>query len=454
MLKKTTIPPRSEMEIMAHIHSKERGTWLLEGFQFKEIPICVARSISIPKEQTLPIRVVNLDPLPVTLHKNTKIANAELIREEAICSAREKELPRNKELAMEELTINLQNPLPSDVTETQKEQFLALMSQYSDVIVQGPNDLGRTGVLQHHIDTKNATPIRQQARRVPLPRRETVQTLLQEMLTKGIISPSKSPWASPIVLVSKKDGTTRFCVGYRKANSVTHKDAYPLPRVDDTLDTLSGVNWFSTIDFKSGYWQVEMAPEDCEKTAFCTQEGLFEFNVIPFGLCNAPATFQRLMDCVLAGLQWSSCLVYIDDVIIIGRSFDEHLLHIQQVLDRLKSARLKIQRHFLQRKVNFLGHIVSSKGVSPDPSKTSKIKEWPIPKSVQEVQQFLGLANYYRRFIKNFATIAKPLHQTTERKKPFKWTDECEQAFIQLKDCLYNNSSYLSYARLDQSLHY
>ena len=161
-------------------------------------------------------------------------------------------------------------------------------------------------------------------------------------------------------------------------NSVTHKDAYPLPRVDDTLDTLSGSNWFSTIDLKSGYWQVEMAPEDREKTAFCTREGLFEFNVMPFGLCNAPATFQRLMDCVLAGLQWSSCLVYIDDVIIIGRSFDEHLHHLHQVFDRLKSAGLKIQPskcHFLQREVNFLGHIVSSTGVSPDPSKTSKIKD-------------------------------------------------------------------------------
>jgi len=145
------------------------------------------------------------------------------------------------------------------------------------------------------------------------------------------------------------------------------------------------------------------------------------------------------MDCVLAGLQWSSCLVYIDDVIIIGRSFDEHLHHLQQVLDRLKSAGLKIQPkkcHFLQREVNFLGHIVSSARVSPDPSKTSKIKEWPIPKSVQEVQQFLGLVNYYRHFIKNFATIAKPLHQTMEGKKPFKWINECDEAFSQLKNHL------------------
>jgi len=289
MLKKTTIPPRSEMEVMAHIDSKEPGTWLLEGSQFKELPICVAKSISIPKEQTLPIRVVNLDPLPATLYKNTKIANAELIREEAICSVCEDRPPRDKEMTKEEVTINLQHPLPSELTEKQKEQFLALMSEYDGVIAQGP---GRTKVLQHHIDTKDATPIRQQVRSVPLPRRETVQKLLQEMLTKGIISSSKSPWASPIVLVSKKDGTTRFCVRYRKVNSVTHKDAYPLPRVDETLDTLSGSNWFSTIDLKSGYWQAEMAPEYWEKTAFCTREGLFEFNVIPFWTLQCTSHFS------------------------------------------------------------------------------------------------------------------------------------------------------------------
>ena len=364
------IPSRSEVEIMAHLHNKEEGTWLLEGTQFRKLPICVARVLTVPKNQSVPIRIVNLDPFPVTVHKNTKIATAELITDEAICIAHESEPP------ITESDVFL-HPLPPHITESQKEQFLALMSHYSCVIADSPDDLGRTDVMQHHIDTNGASPTRQQARRVPLPCRETVKALLQEMLEKRIISPSKSPWASPIVLVTKKDGSTRFCVDYRKINAVTRKDAYPIPRVDDTLNTLSGSSWFSTIDLKSGYWQVEMAPDDREKTAFCTQEGLFEFNVMPFGLCNAPATFQRLMDCVLAGLQWSSCLVYIDDIIIIGRSFDEHLHHLQQVLDRLKSAGLKIQPskcHFLQQKVKFLGHIVSSEGVSPDPSKTSKVE--------------------------------------------------------------------------------
>ena len=139
------------------------------------------------------------------------------------------------------------------------------------------------------------------------------------MLSKGIIQPSSSPWASPVVLVRKKDGSTRFCIDYRKVNAVTRKDAYPLPRVDDTLDTLAGAKWFTTLDLLSGYWQVEVEPSDKQKTAFCTPEGLYEFNVMPFGLCNAPATFQRLMDMVLAGIQWSSCLVYLDDIIVVGK---------------------------------------------------------------------------------------------------------------------------------------
>ena len=185
------------------------------------------------------------------------------------------------------------------------------------------------------------------------------------MLNKGIILPSKSPWASPIVLVTKKNGSTQFCGDYRKVNAVTRKDAYPIPRVDDTLDTLSGSTWFSTIDLRSGYWQVEMVPSDRDKTTFCTQVGLFEFNVMLFGLCNGPATLQHLMNCVLAGLQWSSCLVYIDDIIIIGKSFEKHLHHLQQIL---KSVGLKIhpqQMPFSSAKSELLGaYCFCRRGVS------------------------------------------------------------------------------------------
>jgi len=347
------IPPRSKMEITGRIHSTTEGTWLIEQPLSSKLPIFIARTIVNPQDQTVILRVVNTDVSPIILYQNSTLAKAELIDQEAICST----LEENEEvLTTEQLDKGLTISLPEDISEAQKKQFLALLSQYSEIISSTSEDLGHTTVMQHHIETDNAPPMRQQPRRIPLPQRETVRKLLDEMLKKGIISPSKSPWASPIVLVAKKDGSTRFCIDYRKVNIVTHKDAYPLPRVDDTLDTLVGSIWFSTIDLKSGYWQVEVAPEHREKTAFCTQEGLFEFNVMPFGLCNAPATFQRLMDCVLAGLQWSNCLVYIDDIIIMGRSFDEHLHNLQQVFNWLKLAGLKLHPNkcqFLKHQVNF-----------------------------------------------------------------------------------------------------
>ena len=426
-----TVPPCSEMELMAHFDAPEHGTWLIEG---TDCPVLVARAIVAPDQCNVVVRVVNTELMPVKLYKSMKIANAEPIEDHTICEVSEKKSQQTQVKGPSE--ISLANPLPDDIPPDQREKFFALMSHYSDILANGPDKLGRTGVLQHRINTGNATPIRQQARRVPLPRREIVHNLLQDMLSKNIISPSQSPWASPIVLVAKKDGSTRFCVDYRKLNTVTQKDAYPLPRVDDSLDTLTGSRWFSTLDLRSGYWQVEVTPEHRSKTAFSTQEGLFEFNVMPFGLCNAPATFQRLMDSVLAGLQWSACLVYIDDIIIMGKSFDDHMSNLRTVFERLRQAGLKLHPgkcQFLQQKVYFLGHVVSADGLSPDPNKISKVKEWPTPRTVQEVQQFLGLANYYRRFIHNFAIIAKPLHQLTEKHTKFQWSNDCQNAFTALK---------------------
>ena len=259
------------------------------------------------------------------------------------------------------------------------------------------------------------------------------------MQERNIIHPSTSPWAAPVVLVRKKSGELRFCVDYRKLNNVTRKDAYPLPCVDDTLDTLAGSCWFTTLDLISGYWQVPLHTEDREKSAFTTPEGLFEFTVMPFGLCNAPATFQQLMDSVLAGLQWTTCLVYIDDVIILGKSFDDHLYNLSQVFNRLRQAGLKLQPGkcaLVQRKVSFLGHVISPEGIATDPDKTSKVALWPNPTCRRDVQQFLGLANYYRRFIRNFADIAKPLHRLTEKMATFSWSEHCQHAFDELRRLL------------------
>ena len=187
-------------------------------------------------------------------------------------------------------------------------------------------------------------------------------------------------------VVQKKDGSTRFCIDYRK---VTRKDAYPLPRIDMTLDMLHGSEWFTTLDLLSWYWQVEMAEADKEKTTFCTTEGLYQFRVMPFGLCIAPASFQRLMDLVLSGLQWSQCLVYLDDIVVLGRSFEEYIRNLDSVFQRLRESGLRLKPSkcaFFQKEVRYLGHIISRDGITTDPEKTAKVATWQVPISKKETQ--------------------------------------------------------------------
>ncbi|KAL5509722.1 hypothetical protein EMCRGX_G005140 [Ephydatia muelleri] len=256
------------------------------------------------------------------------------------------------------------------------------------------------------------------------------------MLSQDIIEPSCGPWALPIVLAKKKDGTTRFCVDFRRLNDCTRKDAQPFPRIDDTLDALGGAQYFSTLDLASGYWQVEVDSRDREKTAFVTPFGLFQFRVMPFGLCNAPATFQRLMERVLAGLHWMTCLVYLDDIIIFSRSVETHVKQLKEVLECLKIAGLKIRPkkcHLLQTSVQYLGHVISAEGIRTDPQKVACVSNWPVPRTSKELQSFLGLASYYRRFVKDFAHIASPLHALTEKGREWVWSKECNDAFFDLK---------------------
>ena len=406
------------------------STWLVEPNISDRNAVFVARGMVNPGGGKIPVRVLNPRSESVTVQRGVQIAVMEPLQTEEVDLASTSvssveqttglEVSEEKRKQLWQIVLDIGDKLSVE----EQEQLYAMLLEHAELFAEQPDDFGRTDKIRHAINTGNAPPVRQQVRRIPPIRREAARKLLSDMLNKDVIRPSSSPWASPIVLVPKKDGSVRFCVDYRKVNDLTRKDAYPLPRVDDTLDTLSGSKWFSTLDLISGYWQVEVAEEDREKTAFCTPDGLFEFKVMPFGLCNAPATFQRLMDMVLGGLQWTNCLVYLDDVIVVGRTFREHLQNLRSVFSRLSTAGLKLQPkkcHLCSPQVEFLGHVVSAEGVSTDPKKIEKVANWPVPTSKREVQQFLGLANYYRRFMEDFARIAKPLHRLTEKTVDFAW---------------------------------
>ncbi len=321
----------------------------------------------------------------------------------------------------------------------EQTQLESLISKYSDVFSTDDYDYGRTDLVKHTIRTGEVNPVRQRAYRTSPHIRAEIERQVQQLLSHDVIEESCSPWASPVVLVKKKDGSYRFCIDFRKLNAVTVKDSYPLPRASEALDSLAGASWFSTMDLSSGYWQVELDPNDREKTAFNTGSALYQFKVMPMGLTNAPPTFQRLMELVLRGLHWKVCLVYLDDVLVFSKTFSEHLISLEEVFSRFRSAGLKLKVnkcHFARSEVSYLGHVVSSQGLLPDEKNLVKVRSWPTPRTVTEVRAFVGLCSYYRRFVRNFAVEAAPLHALTQKSAVFNWSSECEEAFRSLKHAL------------------
>ena len=333
----------------------------------------------------------------------------------------------------------LDRVIDPSLSASQKLLLGNLLNDFSPLFDTPNSALGKAFCTSHRIFLLDETPIRQRLRRQSIEERGIVQREVQDMLNKGVIEESSSPWASPVVLVRKKDGSWRFCIDFRKLNSVTKKDTYPLPRIDDALDTLHGASFFSSLDLRSGYWQVPMHPDDKEKTAFITPDGLYHFNVMPFGLSNAPATFERLMDNVLRGLKWHICLCYLDDILVFSSTFDEHLSRLRSVLHALSQAGLQLNHkkcHFGQRQAKVLGHIVDAQGVQPDPDKVRAVAEFPVPKNVKELQSFLGLCSYFRRFVHNFAHRAHPLHELLRKDVPWSWNSSAQDAFVDLRRCL------------------
>lgn len=323
-----------------------------------------------------------------------------------------------------------------ELTAQQRAQVRALLQEFQDIFsING--EIGNCTLVEHDIDTGTAAPIKQAPRRLAFQQQEVADGCISDMLVKDVITPSNSPWASPVVLLTKKDGKPRFAIDFRQLNSVTRKDAYPLPRIDEMLDSLNGASWFSSLDIRWGYWNIPLAPGAREKTAFCVPgHGLYEFKRMPFGLCNAPATFQRFVDRLLPR---HLSRVYLDDIVVPGKNFNEAFACLREVFLAIRSAKFLLNPEkckLFGRTLEYLGHVINENGVSTDPSKTKKVREWPTPADKENLRSFLGLAQYYAKFVHHFSEIAVPLHRLTEKMRKFEWSPEAQQAFEKLRTAL------------------
>lgn len=337
-----------------------------------------------------------------------------------------------------------------------RERVTSMLKSMPEVFSHHDLDFGQTDKVRHHIKLKDETPFKYRARPIHPHDVDAVRKHLQELLDSGIIRESESPFASPIVVVRKKNGSVRLCIDFRKLNLQTIKDAYALPHLEEAFSALAGSKWFSVLDLKSGYYQIEMEEADKQKTAFVCPLGFWEFNRMPQGITNAPSTFQRLMEKCMGEMNLKEVLVFIDDLIIFSSTLEEHEQRLKRVLQRLKEYGLKLAPEkckFFQTSVKYLGHVVSEQGVETDSEKIKALTTWPVPTTLKELRSFLGFAGYYRRFIQGYSHIVKPLNELTSGypplrkgkkkteqretpvyhnpKEPFgqRWTPRCQEAF-------------------------
>ncbi|KAK3105624.1 hypothetical protein FSP39_002098 [Pinctada imbricata] len=395
------------------------------------------------------MKVLNPTYSNVRLRKRQVIATVEEIQADEIIPLTDSESLHSPEISAietgqdethkNELNFDLSE---SDLSDKQKENLLEFLHQHKDVFSTDLSQIGKTSLYKHKIDTvPGAKPVRKQFYRTSPTASQVIREHVNEMLQNDIIQPSNSEWHSPVVLVKKKNGQTRFACDYRALNKITIPMSFPLPHIETVFDSIGDAKAkiFTNLDFKSAFWQVEMSPCSKHKAAFITQDGVYEWKRMPFGLMNAPISFQTLMSGVLRDLNFKSVLVYIDDVLIYSKDYKSHIKDLSLVFQKLKQAGLTLEPskcNFAVKQLKFLGHIISKNGVEVDPEKTRIVSEFPAPKKQKQVRSFLGMANYYRRFIPNFAKIASPLYDLLKKDKAFQWTDECQQSFEKLKSAL------------------
>ncbi|MCG7879415.1 MAG: RNase H-like domain-containing protein, partial [Candidatus Thiodiazotropha endolucinida] len=401
-----------------------------KGFLTDQPGLQIINTVStLAKDRSLPVLIVNSTNKYIKIYRHGLLAKISEIQNNVthIDSVIQNNSCENK-LDLKDL----------DVPDKYRSRIENLILKNKDLFASKDSELGKTDTVKMQIDVGDHEPIKMKPYRTPIKSREVIDKAINEMLDANVIKRSRSPWSFPVVIVDKKDGSKRFCVDFRKLNQITKKNSFPLPLIDDILALLGRAKYFTSLDLKSGYWQVAMDEKDKEKTAFACHKGLFEFNVMPFGLSNAPAVFQELMSVVLQGCN-DFATAYLDDILIFSSSLEEHLRHISLIFDRLRQHNLKLKLKkcgFLKLETNYLGFVISEQGIKPDEKKVDAIRSLPVPTCVKEVRSFIGMCSYYRRFIPNFSQIAEPIIALTRKYAHFKWSDVHQTAFEFLKDSL------------------
>ena len=454
-----TIPANMVTSVDCYVNANVnyRGVTIVEPSSCSKLPdgVTVMPMLYYHNEsgENVSLQIANYTGHPVTIQCRALCAQMEVADVEPLQSTLEYS-------ASEILPpVDLEHLSPTDASKVND-----LLRRWHPVFSTGETDVGFTDVVQHRIDLLDDRPFKQRYRRIPPAMLKEVRDHLQQLFNAGIIRPSHSPYASNLVIARKKDNKIRLCLDYRQLNNISRKDAYALPRITEIFDYLSGSTFFSVLDMKSGYHQVAIHPDDIHKTAFTAGPlGHWEFCRLAFGLTNSPATYQRLMDTIFADMSPQFLQVYLDDVIIYSKTMAEHLHHLELVFQRLREYNLKLapkKCKLFKTSVKYLGHIVSAEGISVDPEKTDKVEKWKSPENHSQLQQFLGFANYYRRYIRNFADIARPLtrlmrNKNAQRKsQEWIWDEEQKKAFSDLKYHL-THAPVLAFAdgNLDFELH-
>ena len=443
MTRRTDVPPRSVVRIPCYAkQTLESQNYIIEP----DITTLLAPRVCVVSTRNPVMTFVNLSDNKVTLYKNQRVGYAYEVDEIPPNSMCDQDSTfhvaqiqtNNTTRDIPEHLRDLYQSSCAELDDTQQNALKDLLIDFADVFSANEFDLGNFTALEHDIDTGDARPVKQRFRRTPTCFAGEEEKHLEKMLKADVIEPSVSEWASSPVLVRKRDGSVRWCVDYRALNKVTKKDVFPLPLVEECMDTLSGNIWFSKLDATWGYWQIKVKDEDRCKTAFTTKYGLFQFKRMSFGLTNAPSTFSRVMNLVLRGLHWATVLAFLDDVLVLGRTFQGHLDNLAEVFQRFRQYGIKLKARkcdLFQQEVEYLGRTVGRDGMKVSKSFVDTMEKWSLPECTKDVERFCGFANYHRSFIKDFAKISAPLYGLTGKNK-FHWESEHQEAFEKLKSAL------------------